>query len=119
MFNVTSIYDGPSTVVEQRAPTDESVRLLKEMEEAARKKVEETIVVANTAFECKIQKIIDHMSAQDIYKIFYSMNGIKQRLDIRVDHHKMLSIPELACHIRDQLAVDIATVMISTAFRGF
>ena len=39
--------DTTVNVTEKRAPTDESVRLLKEMEEAARNKVIETIVVAD------------------------------------------------------------------------
>lgn len=112
-------YGGPSTIVEKRAPTDESGRLLKEMEEAAPKRVEETIVVADTSFQCKIQKIYDAMSDQDVYSIHYSMNGIKQNVIVRVDRYQNLSIPQVACIIRDKVAVDIANVMIATAFRSF
>lgn len=127
MFNTfnTYKYDGPSTIVEERAPTDESVRLLKEMEEAARNKVEETIVVADTTFECKIQKILDAISYQDIYHVSYRLNGRKQTLDIRIDKHKRLLPAEVATIIRDKIAVDIADEMLVYAFneaaimRGF
>jgi hypothetical protein len=113
---IDNSFRGPSTIVEKRAPTDESVRLLKEMEEAARRKVEETIVVADTSFQCKIQKIYDAMSIQDVYHVSYSMNGLKQTVQIRVDRHEQLSPTQVACTIRDKVAVDIANVMLTTAF---
>lgn len=113
---IDNSYRGPSTIVEKRAPTDESVKLLKEMEEAARKKVEETIVVADTSFQCKIQKEFDGMSYQDMYHVSYSMNGLKQNVLIRVDRHENLTPAQVAVVIRDRVAVDIANVMLQTAF---
>src|SRR5437899_141820 len=41
-------------VHEHRAPTDESVRLLSEMEKAARDKIVEAIHVGDTTFECVV-----------------------------------------------------------------
>ena len=112
---------GPShvsmNVTEKRAPTDQSVALLKEMEEAARKKVNETIVVADTSFECKIHKIFEAMSDQDVYAIHYKMNGLQRNVNVRVDRYKQLTPVEVACIIRDKVAVDIANEMIATAFQ--
>lgn len=53
MFNRTYIQHGPSRVEvnEHRAPTDESVRLLREMEETARKSVIETYRVEGNHLE--------------------------------------------------------------------
>lgn len=113
---IDNSYRGPSTIVEERAPTDESVRLLREMEEAARRKVEETIVVADTSFECKIHKSHDALSYQDIYHVSYSMNGLKQNVLIRVDRYQKLTPTQVAVVIRDRVAVDIANVMLNTAF---
>ena len=105
------------SVTEKRAPTDQSVALLKEMEEAARKKVIETIVVADTSFECKIHKIYDAMSDQDRYAIHYKMNGLKRDVNVNIDRHKHFTPVEVACIIRDKVAVDIANEMIYTAFQ--
>lgn len=56
MFNTTIIRYDPShvSVSEQRAPTDDSVRLLREMEEAALQSVLKTMEVKNNLFEGKV-----------------------------------------------------------------
>ena len=58
----TKIYGNsytPVTVTEKRAPTDESVRLLKEMEEKAREKIIDSFTVNDTHFECKFFQEMD------------------------------------------------------------
>ena len=66
MFNRTNyvtVKDGPTyvtkTTTEYRAPTDESVRLLKEMEEKAREKIIDSFTVNDTHFECKFFQEMD------------------------------------------------------------
>lgn len=49
-------------VEERRAPTDESVRLLKEFEEEARKKIESSINVGGNGFECTIMTEREHIT---------------------------------------------------------
>lgn len=104
------------TVKEQRAPTDESVRLLKEMEQAARDKIIHSTTVANTEFTCKIHKYHDALNAADMYRIMYTLNGRQESVDISVELYQMLSPEQTACLIRDKVAVDIANKMIHTAF---
>jgi ferredoxin-fold anticodon binding domain-containing protein len=103
MFNTThytpNICNGPSTVIEKRAPTDQSVALLMEMEEAARKKVIETIVVADTSFECKIHKMYDGLSDQDKYAIHYKMNGLQRNVTVNIDRYKGFTPVEVACPV--------------------
>ena len=121
MFNRTTYIDAGYrsashvTVTEKRAPTDESVKLLKEMEEKAREKVINSIVVADTSFECKIQKSVDMLSMQDVYFVVYKMNGLKRTVQIRVNQHERLNAVETAQFIRDQVAFDIANEMIGNA----
>ena len=68
MFNriYNDVASGPTNttvkVTEQRAPTDDSVRLLKEMEEAARKKITESTTVHNTEFTCR--QVRHHLHSQ-------------------------------------------------------
>lgn len=104
-------------VTEKRAPTDESVRLLKEMEEAARNKVLETIIVADTSFECKIHKVIDPINDQDVYGVVFSLGKQKRRTEVRVDRYKKLTPQEVAVTIRDAVAVDISNHLLATAFQ--
>lgn len=109
--------DTTVNVTEKRAPTDESVRLLKEMEEAARNKVLETIVVADTSFECKIHKVIDPINDQDVYGVIYSLGRQKKNTQVRVDRYKKLTPQEVAVTIRDAVAVDISNHLLATAFQ--
>lgn len=104
-------------VTEKRAPTDESVRLLKEMEEAARNKVLETIVVADTSFECKIHKMVDPINDHDVYTVVFSLGGQKRRTEARIDRYKKLTPYEVAVIIRDAVAVDISNHLLATAFQ--
>lgn len=109
-------HDTNVSITEKRAPTDESVRLLKEMEEAARNKITESTTVHNTEFTCKIHKYFDPANDADMYKIIYTLNGKQGHVNVSVETYKMLTPEQTACFIRDQVAVDIANKMIYTAF---
>ncbi len=50
-----------SEVHEHRAPTDDSVRLLREMEQRVRDEVVKTTIVRDTDFECVVYKTADLM----------------------------------------------------------
>lgn len=106
-----------ATITENRAPTDESVRLLMEMEQAARQKVIESTVVSDTAFECKIMKSKDFESSQDVYIVIYKLNNIKRSVNIKIDIWKQLSPTEIAVAIRDKVAEDISNEMLKVAFQ--
>ncbi len=117
-YNIDAGYRGPSnvTITENRAPTDESVKLLKEMEQAARDKVVETTIVKDTHFECKIHKSVDMFSLMDIYSVIYSLNGRKQTTQVRVDNGEMPDPYQVAEHIRNMVAADISNHLLHTAF---
>ena len=123
MFNKTlhlhPVYNNePShvTVTEKRAPTDDSVRLLKEMEEAAQQKVMDSIAVKNTTFECKIVRMRDSISAQDIFLVYYKLNGQKGKTEVKIDDYSNMTTHDIVFHIRDHVASDIANKMITSAF---
>lgn len=115
MFSNRNVYVN-TTVTENRAPTDESVRLLKEMEAEARKKITESTTVHNTEFTCKLHKYYDAANGADMYAVIYTLNGKKSQVDLSVECYKELTPEQVACFIRDKVAVDIANKMISTAF---
>lgn len=70
-------------VHEHRAPTDESVKLLKEFEEKAQAKVIEAVHVGNTEFECVIHGELDMMSDQFILLAVFKLNGKQMKAEHR------------------------------------
>ena len=72
-----------STVNHKRAPTDESIRLLREMEEAARESVLETFTPGPNELKGRVIKMQTLMGAR-IYVLF-DLNGKKHQRSFDVD----------------------------------
>ena len=74
----TEYVDRNVTIHEHRAPTDQSVALLKELEQAARDKVEHSINVGGNGFECVVHI---HKSAIDMDTVavaIFKLNGVRR-----------------------------------------
>lgn len=103
----------------KRAPTDESVRLLKEMETAATAKALSVIRTENTAFDAVIHKMQIALDGATEYAVVFTLNGkqvvTRYRADwIDVRKNDKMKIAE---GIRDAVARDIAN-HIAPAFKG-
>lgn len=107
-----------SEITEKRAPTDESVRLLKEMESEAKNKVIEAIVVNNTEFECAVHKLVDPINDRELYRFIYTMNGKKSSVDIAIKNWPEKTVIDKMMYARDELAKDIANKMIDSVIRA-
>lgn len=116
-----SSVDVQTHVTEQRAPTDESVRLLKEMEAAAREKALATVRLEGNGFNGVIHVHHDHLSCDVVLWCLYEWRGEKRRVFYR-DTDRDTGTParriELLMGLRDELAKDIAGAVLSSAFRG-
>lgn len=107
------------TVTEKRAPTDESVRLLREMEQKAEQRIEQTARVEDCDFDIVIHRRHDAMNVEDQFALIYRVNGRK----VRVDHHFRPKAAErrdeererLAQELRQALADSIAVEVLSRA----
>jgi hypothetical protein len=75
-------------ITEHRAPTDESVRLLKELEEKAQQKIIDSIRVADTNFECVVHCLDDFKNSQYILFAKFSMNGHAMETNVKIDRYK-------------------------------
>ena len=120
MFNRTNyvtVKDGPTyvtkTTTEYRAPTDESVRLLKEMEEKAREKIIDSFSVNDTHFECKFFQEMDVTTQEMKYVVIYSMNGKKRTVNVRVERDV---IADNYKKLISAVANDIAHAMLADPF---
>ena len=107
-----------SYVTENRAPTDESVRLLKEMEAEAKQKIVDSITVSNTEFECNVQSVIEPLNDETVYYVSYRMNGKKGGLKVPIKNWQRPSDIEVMVKVRDELAKDIASNMIDQVLRS-
>jgi hypothetical protein len=125
MFNRTNyvtVKDGPTyvtkTTTEYRAPTDESVRLLKEMEEKVHEKIINSISVRDCQVECQVIIEKDYMNRSNHYIVVYSMNGKKSKVKMMIDEQSLMVDPTtiVAERLSEMLAKDIAVTMLGDAF---
>ena len=82
MFDTTYIKAGPShvsvSVEEKRAPTDESVRLLREMESKAREQVVEALRIESCGVEAVVHRLDVPLDLRSKFAIHYKVNGVKR-----------------------------------------
>jgi hypothetical protein len=102
-----------TTVTENRAPTDESVKILRDMEERAEKKVLNSVRVQNTPVDMVIHTMRDYFTGDNIYACIFKINGHQKRVEYRAYCEKdKLSV---AIGIRDAVAKEIANVICADA----
>ena len=102
-------------VHEHRAPTDASVKLLREMEQAAEAKVIEAVRVGNTTFECVVHQAHDMLNDQVLFRAVFKLNGRQETAEYRCGVHKADDIGDAWRNLRDEIAKVIATRMIEGA----
>lgn len=101
-----------TNVHEHKAPTDESVRLLREMEATARAAVERAVRVENSPIDCVIHVTQDSMSDRTDWRCIYKLNGERRTVDYV--HNRMgLDDPMAPVHgLVNALAKDIAARLV-------
>ena len=107
------------TVHEHRAPTDQSVALLKEMEAAAERKIEQSIHIGNTTFECVVHIVNDNASHCTRMKAVFKMNGVTQTAEHSYRPRDQGDDIKAASALRDEVAKVIAAKMLESAFAAF
>lgn len=96
-----------------RAPTDKSVALLKEMEQAARDKVLETIRLENNGFEAVCHRMVNYADNDTIWKCIYSLNDKRFETTVRLsDRRDPMDVVDM---LRDEMAKDIAAAILAPA----
>lgn len=102
---------------EHRAPTDESLKLLREMQDKARAEVERHVRLDNCEASAVIYRHHDLLVQQDKFKILYKLNG--KQFDVMCDFdawkHPHDTLQHAVLAIRDALAQDIANQIVGPA----
>jgi hypothetical protein len=129
MFDKLLVVGGRSTqhhyhrseVHEHRAPTDESVKLLREMEQAALDKIMATVRLEGCEVDCFVAQ--QRVEMVDEYQFFirYKLGTRTQDLRVRYRHKIHFSAQEARedamIELRDALAKDIANGLLADPMR--
>lgn len=126
MFDRTIVHQAPDhiraeiTVTEKRAPTDDSVRLLREMEAKAKAEVIKAVAINDNLFNGVIHTMFDALSYRATVRLVYSMNGKKLTTDYHIDDSRSLddSIAGLIDAVARDIAVEILRKPISEAMKA-
>jgi hypothetical protein len=118
----TQYVDRNVTVHEHRAPTDQSVALLKEMEEKAERKILNTIHVTDSSFECVVHMWWDAINDAKVMRAVWSLNGHKCETThtwrCRRDEPEPQALTKAFAALRDKIATEIATKIIAGSFNA-
>jgi len=111
MFNTYHTHQNSSvsvekTVHEHRAPTDESVRLLREFEQAARDKILDSVRVTDSLFDGLLHYQHDYLNLKKLFACVIKLNG--KKITARFECDESLSREQIILGIRDAIAREIA-----------
>lgn len=97
------------SVTEKRAPTDQSVALLREMEKAARDSVDSTIRLNTNNIKAVIHKETDFANYQYVYIFHVDFNGtpLRGKVFVDVDDDRATVVGKLFKEISEEITVHI------------
>ncbi|WEM00084.1 MULTISPECIES: hypothetical protein [Delftia] len=103
-----------TTIKEFRAPTDESVRLLKEMEAEAEKKILGSVRIQNSQIDCVVHSRKNVLRLDIDFIVQLKING----KDIKVEHKvsEFTARDEVAHGLMDLVGKRIAAELLGPAF---
>lgn len=101
-------------VTEKRAPTDESVRLLREMEKAATDKIIKSLELVSNTLHARVHVMKEHLSGKNQFAVIMDLNG--KRYDIRVSTNEYDSIDTQVEQIYQSIGNQIAQIIMPDVF---
>ena len=120
MFDKYYTSESPRTtninVTENRAPTTESVRLLREMEKAAEDRVVHVTAVRDTNISAIIHTEQSYLTGNQKFRVVYSFNGKKLTTDY--EHNDELTRDVWIQGLIDAVAKDIALHILQKPFQN-
>lgn len=101
-------------VIEKRAPTDESVRLLKEMEQKARDKVIASIELDSNLVKGRVYVMKDYLSGKNKFAVLMDING--KRVEIQVSTNEYESAEAQLQEVYQEIGKCIAAEVMPSVF---
>ena len=116
MFDRTFFYGGNThhrvTLEEKRAPTDESVRLLREMETKAREQVIKSVSLPGNDLRGTVHVMRDPLSCGSKVVFLFELNGKKHQHQIFLDEFRHDSPEAVSQHMVDELSRYLASAIL-------
>jgi len=102
------------TVTEKRAPTDESVRLLKEMEQKARDNIIASIELDSNLVKGRVFVMKEWLSGKNNFAVLMDING--KRVEIKVSTDEYDSVESQMQRIYEEIGKRIAVEVMPAVF---
>jgi hypothetical protein len=102
-------------VIEKRAPTDESVRLLKEMEKAAEAKIDSSRRLFDNRFDCLVQTLRFPHDDTLVARAVFTLNGKVMKAEAELPMWSKPEPADILGLLRDDMAKQIANEVINSA----
>jgi hypothetical protein len=96
---------------EHRAPTDDSIKLLREMEKKAREEVDKSVSLSVNDFKCTIHSMLDHFNNAINFRVYYDINGRKQIVNVTVPGYEKNTV-DIGKKVLDAVAQHFAENVI-------
>jgi hypothetical protein len=103
-------------ITEKRAPTDESVRLLRDMERAAEKRVTEAIRLDGNVFKGALHRQDDGLSDRTLWRAIFDLNS--KRIDVRIDQARDEHMADFAPRMAREIGEVIASHILGDLSQG-
>jgi len=101
-------------VTEKRAPTDESVRLLKEMEQKARDNIIASIELDSNLVKGRVFVMKEWLSGKNNFAVLMDING--KRVEIKVSTDEYESVESQMQRIYEEIGKRIAVEVMPAVF---
>lgn len=123
MFNTTRVYNTtnhPRTleVKEHRAPTDESARLLKELEQEAMNKIVAMGKVEDNKFNTKWYILQCNADFEQTCKCIFTLNGKEYDLEFRLPHDRYQDSSNIIPQIRERIIEKLGQILLEDLFKN-
>jgi sulfite reductase alpha subunit-like flavoprotein len=110
------------SVTHKHAPTDESVKMLKQLEAEALAKIVNSIRVENTTFSCVIHSYSDNLYCVNKFMVIFKLNGKQIYLPISIsdiktrDETAQMIWQKIAERIAAEITADLSKVFMNLSF---
>lgn len=108
------------TVTEYRAPTDESVKILRELEQAAQARITNSVRVADTSFECVIHTHDDYVNDGIQLAAVFKINGkrLVVKTSVKNPYTEETAAEHLVKALSECIAAEVLAPIFHDAFKG-
>jgi hypothetical protein len=120
MFDTTIVRHGDSHthVTEKRAPTDESVRLLREMENTAKKEVLKAVQLPSNDLSGVVHLMRDYMSCSTNVAVLFKLNGKEHKVIISLDDFRHADMDSRIEQMVEQVSKYLAANILEKVFQS-